>query len=80
MTYNAADFSVMAYANYFTLWHYTTTDANVTDDGYFNKAADMMRVGDVIITNVDTDSAAPINKIYAVTGNTGDVISIGPLT
>lgn len=75
MAYNSSDLSVLAYANNFTLWHYTTTDANVTDAGYFNKAADMMRVGDIVIANVDTDGT-PVNKFYVVTGNTGSAVTV----
>lgn len=35
MAYNAKNLSVLAYANGFTLWHYTTTDtaADVDTDG-----------------------------------------------
>jgi hypothetical protein len=56
MAYNAANLSVLAYANGFTLWHYTTTDqsADAEAAGYFNNAADLLRVGDLIFTNVDT--------------------------
>ncbi|MCD8566481.1 MAG: hypothetical protein LRY36_00875 [Alphaproteobacteria bacterium] len=75
MSYNSSDLSVLAYANNFTLWHYTTIDANVTDAGYFNKAVDMLRKGDFIIVNVDTDGS-PANKIYVVTGNTGSVVTV----
>ncbi len=53
MAYTASNLSVLAYANNFTLWHYTTTDANVTDAGYFNSAVTMLRKGDFIIVNVD---------------------------
>ena len=47
MSYNPKNLSVLAYANGFTLWHYTTTDTAPTTDtaGYFNNAADMLRVG-----------------------------------
>lgn len=75
MAYNSSNLSVLAYANNFTLWHYTTTDANVTDSGYFNKAADMMRVGDFVIVNVDTDGS-PANKFYVVTANTGSAVTV----
>ena len=56
MAYLSKDLSVLAYANGFTLWHYTTTDAAGTIDtaGYFNPAADMLRAGDIIVANVDT--------------------------
>ena len=58
MAYNAHNLSVLAYANGFTLWHYTTTDADAVVDttGYFNRAADMLRVGDMILANIDTAS------------------------
>ncbi len=55
MAFIASDLSVLAYANNFTLWHYTTIDSSVTTAGYFNKAVDMLRVNDLIIANVDTD-------------------------
>lgn len=49
----ASELSVLAYANNFTLWHYFThgTIADVTQEGYFSKAQDMMRKDDLIITN-----------------------------
>lgn len=75
MAYNASDLSVLAYANTFTLWHYVTTDDSVTTTGYFNKAADMLRVNDLIIANVDTDGT-PVTKFYVVSGNNGTTVSI----
>ncbi|MCK6417824.1 MAG: hypothetical protein L6Q57_02655 [Alphaproteobacteria bacterium] len=73
MAYVSNDLSVLAYANNFTLWHYTTTDASVTSAGYFNKASEMMRVNDLIIVNIDTDGT-PSTKFYVVTSNTGGVV------
>jgi len=75
MAFTATDLSVLAYANNFTLWHYTTTDSAVTGAGYFNKAADMLRVNDLVIANVDTEGT-PVTKFYVVTGNTGSVVTI----
>ena len=49
MALEATDCSVLAYSNGFTLWHYTTTDASVTSNDYFNNASPMMKVGDLII-------------------------------
>lgn len=69
------DLSVLAYANNFTLWHYKTIDSSVTSAGYFNNASDIMRIGDLVIANVDTDGT-PINKLYLVTGNTGGVVTV----
>lgn len=67
--------SVLAYANNFTLWHYTTVDSSVTTGGYFNNAVDMMRIGDLIIVNIDTDGT-PSTKLYIVTGNTGSAVTV----
>jgi hypothetical protein len=75
MAFNASDLSVLAYANNFTLWHYTTADADVTGTGYFNKAADMLRVNDLMIANIDT-GATPETVFYIVTGNSAGVVSV----
>lgn len=75
MAYKPTDLSVLAYANNFTLWHYTTTDTVVTTAGYFNSAADMVRVNDLIIANFNT-GVTPTTKFYVVTGNTGSVVTI----
>lgn len=75
MTFVPSDLSVLAYANAFTLWHFTTTDDAVTGAGYFNKASDSLRVNDLIIANVDTDGT-PVTEFYIVTGNTGGVVTV----
>jgi hypothetical protein len=75
MAYTASNLSVLAYANTFTLWHYVTTDDAVTGASYFNKAADMLRVNDLIIANVDTDGT-PVTKFYVVTANDGASVTI----
>ncbi len=75
MAFTASDLSVLAYANNFTLWHYTTIDADITTTGFFDKAADMVRVNDLIIANVDTDGT-PVTKFYIVTANTGSSVTI----
>ena len=75
MSFTNTDLSVLAYANNFTLWHYTTTDSSVTTSGYFNKATDMLRINDLIIANIDTDGT-PSTKFYIVTGNTGGAVSV----
>lgn len=77
MTYAPSNLSVLAYANNFTLWHYTTTDDAVTGAGYFNTASDMLRVGDLIIANVDTDgSVAAATVFYIVTANSGGAVTV----
>ena len=75
MAYISKDLSVLAYANNFTLWHYTTIDSAVTGAGYFNSAASMLRVNDLIIANLDTDGT-PSTVFYIVTGNMGTTVTI----
>lgn len=81
MAYNAKNLSVLAYANGFTLWHYTTADAaNLVDNiGYFNSAAEMLRNGDMILANADT-GGAPVAGIYVVNANSGGVVDVANLT
>ena len=79
MSYIASDLSVLAYANNFTLWHYTTEDTAVTDAGYFNNAADMVRVNDLIITSLDTGDT-PSTVFYIVTGNADGVVTVSAFT
>ena len=81
MAYNPQNLSVLAYANGFTLWHYTTADTAVAADttGYFNGAADMLRVGDMIFANVDT-AGAPGAGIFLVNSNAGGVVDVANLT
>ncbi|MBI5164415.1 MAG: hypothetical protein HY985_10995 [Magnetospirillum sp.] len=75
MAYLSKDLSVLAYANGFTLWHYTTADAAATVDsaGYFNAAADMLRVGDIIIATVDTTGTATGGLFFVSTAAAGAV-------
>ncbi|MDY0029491.1 MAG: hypothetical protein RBR86_06065 [Pseudobdellovibrionaceae bacterium] len=79
MAFESKDLSVLAYANNFTLWHYTTTDSSVTGAGYFNSAATMLRVNDLIIVNIDTDGT-PSTVFYIVTVNTGSVVTVAAFT
>lgn len=75
MAYNSANLSVLAYANNFTLWHYTTTDSSITGSGYFNSAAQMLRLNDLLITNTST-GGSPATKFYIVTGNDGSTVTV----
>ncbi len=81
MAFQSKDLSVLAYANGFTLWHYATTDpgADVDTAGYFNSAADMVRVGDMMLANVDTDGT-PASGIYLVNANTGGTVDVADMT
>jgi hypothetical protein len=81
MAYKSHNLSVLAYANGFTLWHYTSIDAaSVVDTtGYFDGAADMLRVGDMILANVET-SGTPGGGIFLVNANAGGVVDVANLT
>lgn len=81
MAFKPKDLSVLAYANGFTLWHYTTADAAVDVDtaGYFNAASDMLRVGDMIMANLDTDGTAAAG-ILLVASNAAGTVDVADLT
>ena len=73
MAFHSDDLSMLAGANGFTLWHYTTSDETVDDDGYFNAASAALRVGDVIIAGLDV-AGTPRGAMYLVTSNFGGVV------
>ncbi len=81
MAFSSKDLSVLAYANGFTLWHYTTTDlaTDVDTSGYFNDATDMVRVGDMILANNDTDGT-PSSGIFLINANAAGVVDVADLT
>jgi hypothetical protein len=81
MAFNAKDLSVLAYANGFTLWHYATTDlsAEVDTSGYLNDAADIVRVGDMILANTDT-GGTPASGIFLVNANAAGVVDLADMT
>lgn len=52
MAFQHKNLSVLAYANGFTLWQYTTDDKlEEVLDGYFNTVVDLMRKNDMFILN-----------------------------
>ena len=75
MAYDPKNLSVLAYANGFTLWHYTTLDASSTvgASGYFNLAADMVRVGDLLITVMNSSGTTTANVSVVRTLSGGNV-------
>jgi hypothetical protein len=81
MAYDPKNLSVLAYANGFTLWHYSTRDnaAAVAAQGYFNPAAHMVRVGDMILANVDT-AGTPSAGILLINANATGVVDAANLT
>jgi hypothetical protein len=81
MAFQARNLSVLAYANGFTLWHYTTVDpaTGVDTAGYFNAATEMLREGDMILANVDTDGTTGAG-VFIVRANTGGAVDVTNLT
>lgn len=78
MNFSPVDLSVLAYANHFTLWHYVTSDDDITVPGYFNAASDIIRRNDLIIANIDTDGTVggPLTQFYVVTDVSDDSVSV----
>jgi len=81
MAYVSKDLSVLAYANGFTLWHYTTLDlaAVVDTTGYFNDASDMLRIGDIVVANVDT-AGTPGGGMFLVNANAAGIVDVADMT
>lgn len=77
MAFVSKDLSVLSYANGFTLWHYTTAAAVVDSADYFNDAAYMLRVGDMIVTNFNERLDA---CILLVTNNANGVVEVRSIT
>lgn len=65
----------MAGGGGYNMWYYSSTDAlsAVRASGYFNDAAGMMNVGDLVIVY---DSDAPTIALSVVLSNTGSVVDI----
>lgn len=82
MAYASKDLSVLAYANGFTLWHYTTHDvaSDVDTAGYFNGAADLLRVGDMLLANCAVGSATPATGVLVVAASTNGTVDVANLT
>lgn len=78
MAFNAANLNRLAGASGVALWHYATTDAvaDVNTAGYFNSAANMLNLNDVIIAVTSTGGTPVISHLYvnANNGTTVDVI------
>ena len=57
------------------MWSYTSADAiaTVNTSGYFNDAADVLKVGDLIYVY---DSATPTASLVVVLSNTGTVVDV----
>lgn len=75
MAYGSTGLTRMAGGGGYNMWYYSSTDALsvVRASGYFNDAADMMNVGDLVIVY---DSDAPTIALSVVLSNTGSVVDI----
>lgn len=70
------DLSVLAYANGFTLWHYRTGEQRPeTPADFFDDAADMMAVGDLIMI-----TGLPGASIVAVLTASQGSVTVGPIS
>jgi len=81
MSFDSKNFSVMAYANGFTLWNYTTADTleSITASGYFNEIAPFARIGDMILTVAGAQSSVS-PAIMAVTAIADGVVTASDFT
>ena len=75
MAYSAANLTRIGGASNGDLWFYSSTDtiATVNTEGYFNDAANMLAVRDVIIV---VESNTPTTNLVNVLSNTGTVVDV----
>lgn len=75
MAFDSKNLSALAYSNGFTLWDYSTTDsiATMNSAGYFNEAANMLKVRDVMYLR---DTSTPTTSQANVLSNTGTVVDV----
>lgn len=71
MAFKNRNFSVLAYANGFTLWHYTTNEdtlKQIYDKSYWDKGvAVLANTGDIMIVNASDGTA--IRKVELTDGS-----------
>ena len=77
MAYSASGLTRLAGGSGVSLWHYTTADAiaDVNTVGYFNSAANMIGLNDVIIVVTSTGGTPVVTHTY-VNANSGTVVDI----
>lgn len=75
MAYSASGLTNMASGGGYNMWFYSSADALsvVRASGYFNDAAGMMNVGDVVFVY---DSDAPTLGVSVVLSNDGSTVDI----
>jgi len=59
------------------MWTYTTTDAiaDVNTAGYFNSAASLLKVGDIVFCHTSTGGTAAMTIVW-VNANSGTVVDV----
>jgi len=77
MAFTSSSLTRLAGASGVSLWHYTTADtvADVNTAGYFNNAATMLRLNDVIIGVTSSGGTPVISHLY-VNANSGTVVDV----
>lgn len=77
MAFSASSLSRLAGASDVSLWHYSTADtlADINTSGYFNSAANMLHVNDVIIAVTETGGTPVVSHTY-VNANSGTVVDV----
>jgi|TARA_S200002703_G_scaffold29185_1_gene25029 hypothetical protein len=75
MAYSASGLTNMASGGGYNMWFYSSVDALsvVRASGYFNNAASMMNVGDVVFVY---DNNAPTLGVSVVLSNDGSTVDI----
>lgn len=77
MPFSASGLTRLAGASGVSLWHYATTDSldDVNTAGYFNSAANMLGLNDVIIAVTATGGTPVVSHTY-VNANSGTVVDV----
>tara|TARA_R100000231_G_scaffold139432_2_gene120644 strand:- start:2099 stop:2362 length:264 start_codon:yes stop_codon:yes gene_type:complete len=75
MAYSASGLTRIGGDSNGSLWRYTTTDAiaTVNTEGYFNSAANMLAVRDLVVVH---DTNTPTTNFVTVLSNTGTVVDV----
>lgn len=73
--FDSKNFSVMAYANGFTLWNYSTKDtsADITGQGYFNATEPFVRPGDMILAVTGKEGTIKTDILFVASVASGAV-------
>lgn len=71
--FDSKNFSVMAYANGFTLWNYSTEDENVLGEDYFNATEAFVRPGDMILAVTGKGTSLKADILFVASAASGAV-------